>query len=67
MTDLMIYGILFLAIFAHALMASMMYMTVHKDESLNMQDKNNWKLKALIFPAYYWGQYKKQKAQKKQP
>ncbi len=59
MTELIIYAILFLAIFAHALMASMMYLRVHKDEQLSFNEKNSWKLKSLIFPAYYWGKYKK--------
>ncbi|MDN3669426.1 hypothetical protein QWY93_08795 [Echinicola jeungdonensis] len=62
MTSLVIYSFLFLAIFAHAMMASMMYRRIHGNEELPPAEKNAWKLKALVFPAYYWGQYKKRKA-----
>ncbi|MCH6202158.1 hypothetical protein MMU07_21450 [Aquiflexum sp. LQ15W] len=58
MTELIIYAFLFLALIAHTLMASKMYKTVHADESLNLKEKNDWKLKALVFPGYYFGKYK---------
>ncbi|AGA77851.1 hypothetical protein [Echinicola vietnamensis] len=58
MTELIIYAIIFLLLFGHATMASMMYSQVHKNTSLSIKEKNDWKLKALIFPIYYWGQYK---------
>jgi hypothetical protein len=58
MTELIIYAFLFLALIAHTLMASKMYRTVHADESLSIKEKNDWKLKALIFPGYYFGRYK---------
>ncbi|QDH78901.1 hypothetical protein FKX85_07565 [Echinicola soli] len=61
MTTLIIYAIIFLLLFGHAIMASMMYSKVHKDESLHIREKNDWKLKALVFPAYYWGMYKRSK------
>jgi hypothetical protein len=64
MTELIIYAVLFLLLFAHALMAGKMYGIVHRDENLQIQDKNNWKLKALIFPIYYWQKYREQKNQK---
>ncbi|WP_194775250.1 hypothetical protein [Pararhodonellum marinum] len=59
MTELLIYAVLFIALFAHAMMASMMYLAVHKNEYLESKEKNSWKLKALVFPAFYWFQYKK--------
>ncbi|AWW31124.1 hypothetical protein DN752_13860 [Echinicola strongylocentroti] len=58
MTELIIYAIIFLLLFGHAIMASMMYSQVHRDESLGTKEKNDWKLKALILPIYYWGKYK---------
>ncbi|MBT0809795.1 hypothetical protein KIH41_00715 [Litoribacter ruber] len=61
MTELVLYALLFLLLIGHTLMASKMYMAVHKDSSLSLREKNDWKLKALIFPAYYFGQYKKSK------
>lgn len=61
MTELIIYAIIFLLLFGHAIMASMMYTQVHKDETLSPKEKNDWKLKALVFPAYYWGKYKRNK------
>ncbi len=63
MTELIIYAALFLLLFAHALMAGKMYGAVHQNEDLTIQEKNDWKLKALIFPAYFWGKYKERKKQ----
>lgn len=57
MSELIIYGILFLALIAHTLLAGKMYRSVHADKSLSLQEKNDWKLKALIFPGYFWGKY----------
>jgi len=59
MTELIIYAALFLLLFGHTLLAGNMYRAVQKDESLTVNEKNVWKLKALIFPAYYWGKYKR--------
>lgn len=59
MTELIIYALLFLALIGHIFMAFRMYMTVHRNNSLPMEEKNAWKLKALVFPAYYWPLYKK--------
>ncbi|MCH7397793.1 hypothetical protein MM236_07330 [Belliella sp. DSM 107340] len=58
MTELIIYAIIFLLLIAHALMAGKMYRTVHEDTTLSIKEKNHWKLKALVFPIYYWGKYK---------
>ena len=58
MTELIIYAILFLALIGHTLMASKMYRTVHADQSLSIKEKNDWKLKALVFPGYFFGRYK---------
>lgn len=57
MTELIIYAVLFLALIGHCLLASRMYRTVHENQALSIQEKNDWKLKALIFPAYFWKQY----------
>ena len=61
MNELIIYAILFAALSAHAIFAGKMYRIVHQDSSLSFKEKNDWKLKALAFPAYFWFQYKKQK------
>lgn len=59
MTELIIYAAIFLLLIAHTTMAGSMYMKVHNNNNLPPEEKNSWKLKALIFPAYYYGQYKK--------
>jgi hypothetical protein len=59
MTEFIIYAILFLMLIGHTLMAGKMYKAVHENDSLGVQDKNDWKLKALLFPIYYWGRYKR--------
>jgi hypothetical protein len=58
MTELIIYAIIFLFLFLHSLLASKMYRTVHADESLSLKERNDWKLKALILPGYFFGKYK---------
>ncbi|MCL6258510.1 hypothetical protein M3O96_05385 [Aquiflexum sp. TKW24L] len=58
MTELIIYAFLFLSLIAHTLMASKMYRTVHADQSLSLKERNDWKLKALILPGYYFRKYK---------
>ncbi|MFD2200471.1 hypothetical protein [Shivajiella indica] len=59
MNELIIYAILFLMLIGHTLMAAKMYKKVHQDPSLTIREKNDWKLKALIFPGYFWGKYNK--------
>jgi hypothetical protein len=59
MIELIIYALIFLALIGHVIMAFRMYMTVHQNKNLAMEEKNSWKLKALLFPAYYWPIYKK--------
>ncbi|WP_291784275.1 hypothetical protein [Cecembia sp.] len=59
MTELIIYALLFLLLIAHTLMASKMYRAVHENKTLSLQEKNDWKLKALLFPGYFWGRYKR--------
>jgi hypothetical protein len=59
MTELIIYAILFLMLIGHTLMAGKMYKAVHENDKLSIQEKNDWKLKALLFPIYYWGRYKR--------
>lgn len=58
MTELIVYAVIFGLLIGHAVLAGKMYRTVHEDTSLSFKEKNDWKLKALIFPAYFWGKYK---------
>ncbi len=62
MTELIIYAVLFSALMGHCLFANIMYRVVDKDQSLKLKEKNDWKFKALLFPAYFWGKYKQQKS-----
>jgi len=62
MTELIIYAIVFVVLIAHCLFAGKMYRTVHENSSLTLKEKNDWKLKALIFPVYFWGKYQKVKS-----
>lgn len=57
MSELIGYAVLFLALVGHCLLAGKMYRAVHQNSSLTFKEKNDWKLKALIFPAYFWGKY----------
>jgi hypothetical protein len=59
MIELFIYGMVFLAVLAHVALAVRMYLAVHNNKKLTIKDKNEWKLKALILPEYYWPLYKK--------
>lgn len=59
MTELIIYAVLFLMLIGHTLMASKMYKAVHENDKLSLQEKNDWKLKALIFPIFFWGRYRR--------
>ena len=59
MTELVIYAVLFLMLIGHTLLAGKMYKTVHENDKLSIQEKNDWKLKALIFPIFFWGRYKR--------
>ncbi len=61
MQELLIYALIFLALIGHCLLAGKMYRAVHSDKSLTITEKNDWKLKSLIFPAYFWFEYKKLK------
>lgn len=61
MNELILYAVLFLLLIGHTLMAGKMYRSIHADESLLTTEKNTWKLKALIFPVYFWFSYKKQR------
>ncbi len=61
MLELISYSVLLLALLAHAVAAWKMYGVINSDQSLNFKEKNDWKLKALIFPAYFWKRYQKEK------
>lgn len=58
MSELIQYAVVFLLLIGHAMLAGKMYRIVHKDTMLTVKEKNDWKLKALIFPVYFWGKYK---------
>jgi len=60
MKELITYSILLLLVLAHLVMASLFYRHINKNEGLSFKEKNNWRLKALIFPALYWILYKKE-------
>lgn len=62
MTELIIYAVLFAVLMGHCLFASIMYKAVDKDQNLKLKEKNDWKFKALVFPAYFWGKYKQGKS-----
>lgn len=62
MTELTIYAVLFAALMGHCLFANKMYRAVNEDQRLKMKEKNDWKVKALLFPAYFWGKYKQEKS-----
>ncbi|GAA0879253.1 hypothetical protein GCM10009119_22210 [Algoriphagus jejuensis] len=61
MNELIIYLVLFAVVSGHCILAGKMYRTVHRDADLSFKEKNDWKMKALVFPGYFWGQYRKLK------
>jgi hypothetical protein len=61
MTELLIYSILLVAALGHAGASAKMYKQINADKGLTFKQKNDWKLKALTFPAYFWFAYQKQK------
>lgn len=61
MIELIIYAVVFLVLISHCWFAGKMYREVHEDASLALSEKNDWKLKALIFPAYFYQKYKSSK------
>ncbi|MBD3630409.1 hypothetical protein [Cyclobacterium sp.] len=62
MNELILYSVLLLLVLTHLVLASLLYRKINKNTRLSFHEKNDWRLKALIFPAYYWFQYKKHKA-----
>lgn len=61
MTELLVHTILLIAVLAHLVLASVMYKKINADPSLSFHQKNQWRLRALIFPAYYWFAFRKKK------
>ena len=59
MTELIIYSLLLLGVLAHLIFASLLYKKINADTHLDFHEKNEWRLKALIFPAYYWFAFKR--------
>ena len=62
MNELILYLVVFAALLGHCLLAGKMYRAVHQDTALSPGEKNDWKLKALMFPAFFWRQYRKLKS-----
>lgn len=60
MNELVIYLVLFAAISGHCILAGKMYRAVHQDPHLSLKEKNDWKLKALVFPGFFWWKYQKE-------
>jgi hypothetical protein len=61
MTELIVYALVFVLLLGHTLLSAKMYRVVHEDKSLSLKERNDWKLRALIFPGYFWGKYKGRK------
>jgi hypothetical protein len=61
MTELVIYSILLFAVLGHAVASAKMYKKVNQDRGLTFKQKNDWKLKALIFPVLVWFYYRQEK------
>jgi hypothetical protein len=61
MNELVFYSVLFVAILGHLIAASKMYKEVNQDNGLTFKQKNDWKLKALLFPALFWFYYSQEK------
>ncbi len=58
MNELIIYSILLIALLAHLGMAMALYVKINRSKALSFHEKNKWRLKALLFPAYYWFVFK---------
>lgn len=61
MTELLIYSILLIAVLAHLGMTILMYKKINSNKTLSFHEKNQWRLRALVFPAYYWFAFQKKK------
>ena len=59
MNELIIYSVLLFLVLSHLIMASLFYRQISKNKLLSFHEKNDWRLKALIFPAFYWFLFKK--------
>ena len=62
MSELILYAVVFLLLIGHCQMAGKMYRQVHEDQNLSITEKNDWKLKALILPIYFFPKYKSTKS-----
>lgn len=59
MTELIVYSVLFCAVLAHLILASVLYRKINADSTLDIHQKNHWRIRALIFPGYFWFAYRK--------
>jgi hypothetical protein len=65
MGELIGYAVIFLALLGHCFLAGRLYRIIHRDEDLSPIEKNQWKLKALIFPAVFWYYYHQERKKRK--
>lgn len=66
MNEIVLYALLFLALLGHTLLAGKLYRKIHKDPDFSFSEKNQWKLKALIFPALFWFYFHQEKKRRNQ-
>tara|TARA_R110001592_G_scaffold363389_2_gene686988 strand:+ start:12561 stop:12764 length:204 start_codon:yes stop_codon:yes gene_type:complete len=59
MNELILYSVMLFLVLGHLLMASLFYRQISKNKFLSFHEKNDWRLKALIFPLGYWFLFKK--------
>ncbi|AEL25481.1 hypothetical protein Cycma_1727 [Cyclobacterium marinum DSM 745] len=59
MNELIFYSLLLIVVLGHLIMASFFYRQISKTDKLSFHEKNQWRLKALIFPIGYWYLFKR--------
>nr|MBI1229065.1 hypothetical protein [Cytophagales bacterium] len=59
MTELFIYSVLLVGVLTHLIFAALLYKKINADPHLGFHEKNEWRLKALVFPAYFWFVFKR--------
>ncbi len=61
MNELLVYSALLLFIIGHCTAAAILYREINADPILTFREKNSWKLRSLIAPAFYWYYYRQEK------
>jgi hypothetical protein len=59
MNELILYSALLIMVLGHLVMASLFYRQISKTDKLSFHEKNEWRLKALIFPIGFWFSFKR--------